>query len=162
MLILLLDKYENCRATTTNLLTNEDALQDLSSYGVISSTSQSTLPTVQIYFCVTMWADIKTKYEWYVGYTKEMTNNGSYSVNHLQKNGKTRNKYPSQPDIHLVEDDQILETEVKGDWITGSRNLTFLLHSENEIVFAFYAGCLTFCLSQAKFLSVSLSRAQSK
>ena len=44
-------------------------------------------------------------------------------------------KYPCQPDINLVEDEQILKTEVKGDWTIGSRNLKFLLHNENKIVF---------------------------
>ena len=48
-----------------------------------------------------------------------MANNGGYIVDHLQRDEKTQNKYWKylcQPDIHLVEDEQILKTEVKGDW----------------------------------------------
>ena len=93
MLILLSDKYEHCHATTANLPTNKDAVQALLSHGVTASTSQSPLPTVQINsLCITMWVDTKTKYEWYVSYVKQMANNGSYIVDHIQRDEKTQNK----------------------------------------------------------------------
>ena len=83
--------------------------------------------------------DEKIKYQWYVGYIKERNADG-YMVDHIERSLMPQNKYwkyPKKADVQLVEDEQILDVEVKGEWTLDSRNHKFILNKEKEILYTF-------------------------
>ena len=93
--------------------------------------------------CVVLWADPdeKLKYQWCVGYIKERNADG-YIVDHFERHPNPQNKYwtyPKKADVQLVEDQQILEVEVNGEWTLDSRNRKFMLNNEKEILYMFKA-----------------------
>ena len=63
-----------------------------------------------------MWADDKGKYRWYVGYlTRDQE--GKLMVDHTAREHCSSSwRCPSEPDVHQVEESQILGIDVKGEW----------------------------------------------
>ena len=83
--------------------------------------------------CILIWQDTNVKYEWYIGYIKDITAAG-YIVDHLHRaisNSDTKWKYPKTEDIQYAEEDQIVSCDVWGDWDISpdSRQRLFTLHN---------------------------------
>ena len=67
--------------------------------------------------CIVVWQNCDSKYEWFIAYVKQMTNNG-YAVDHLYRTVTGVNKkwkYPKTEDIHNAESEQIAKCDVKGE-----------------------------------------------
>ena len=68
--------------------------------------------------CIVIWPDTNAKYEWHIGYIKDIAAVG-YIVDRLHRaisNSDTKWKYPKNKDIQYAEEDQIVCCDVWGDW----------------------------------------------
>ena len=135
--VLLTDDAQQCLATTANLATNDDGMKAL------SSTSNDGITEVNYEVnqcCVVLWAiPEEVNYEWLIGYIKEKSADG-YIIDHLERTPRTQNKYwkyPKKPDLHLIEEEQILGVIIIGEWTPNSRNCKFILNNEKEIIYNF-------------------------
>ena len=125
----------------TTLPKNKDALKILQNTSPNESTyytkHEVKLEAGQI--CVTLWREngIET---WYVGYCVEV-NEKIITVEHIHRTEKDSNlkwKYPTKSDIIPIEDDQILDCEIHGNWnILSNRKSGFILTNHEEIQFKF-------------------------
>ena len=73
-------------------------------------------------------------------HTSKKRSADGYIIDHLERTPRTQNKYwkyPKKPDLHLIEEEQILEVIVIGEWTLDSRNCKFILNNEKEIIYNF-------------------------
>ena len=74
---------------------------------------------------------------WYVGYCIGINNDGTYRIEHIHRTNKNCNlkwRYPSKEDIADVEEDQILDCDIDGDWdVLSNRNNEFSLRNHEFI-----------------------------
>ena len=125
-LIILLDgeKHEST-ATVANLPSNEKVLQSMAINVNPALASTPVVPATPTpddlinTMCVVVWADDDTSYTWYLGYVKGYLD-GKFQVDHLARALKTSDskwKYPSTPDIQLVQQEQIVKCgDIIGEW----------------------------------------------
>ena len=69
--------------------------------------------------CVVVWQNCDSKYEWFIAYVKQMTNDG-YVVDHLHCTVPGVNnkwKYLKTEDIQTAEPEQIVKCDVKGEFL---------------------------------------------
>ena len=133
----LLSGEEDGNSTTVaDLPTNEDVLQALA-----PNKPSKPMITVKVnQLCVTVWTDSTGKYDWYLGYAKEIAEKDAVlTVDHLQKiANKTMWKYPQREENLVVQTEQLLGVEVIGEWDnTGHRSPRFLLKNIDAIEAAF-------------------------
>ena len=117
---------------------NEDALSVLRDYNnndnFVGEDEEIAVEINQL--CVTLWNGEHEKL-WYLGYCKEVKDNGEFLIEHLDRidmNSNLKWKYPQYDDICLVEAEQILEIDIQGEWdVVHDRNMTFTLQN-HEII----------------------------
>ena len=121
-LTILLQNVDDCgsTATTANLPTNSDVLKALAKHNC----ETTFVPAVEDEFtkvnqmCAVLWQE-DGGYQWYLGYVKEVSQNGQLLVDHLARvSSDSKWKYPSHEDVHVQEMDpeQIVPCEIKGKW----------------------------------------------
>ena len=135
--MLLTDDAEQSTATTTNLPTNEDVLKALKTQNTDAITQYNEVAVNRL--VIVMWADDKGQYCWYVGYlTRDQER--KLVADHTEREHHSSNKswrYPSKPDVHHIEESQILGVDVKGEWQYESLYNKFILTNEKEILYTF-------------------------
>ena len=86
--------------------------------------------------CVTLWMEGKGK-QWYIGYCKEVNQDGTFMVDHIHRVNKHSNlvwKFPTQPDACNIDAEQVLKCEIVGEWDCSSdRNMSFTLKNHEFI-----------------------------
>ena len=95
--------------------------------------------------CVTLWVEDASLF-WYIGYCIDIFGSDSkilYKIEHLHRSDPDRIsnlkwKYPTTDDARDVECEQILQSEVNGEWNFSMRNRVFALknHADIGAVFA--------------------------
>ena len=68
--------------------------------------------------CIVIWQDTNAKYEWYIGYTKDIKAAG-YIEDHLHgaiSNSDKKWNYPKTEYIQCAREDQIVSCDVWGGW----------------------------------------------
>ena len=119
------------------LPSNIDALKTLqpSENQVIEDVIDEPLITVN-QICIALWIENGTR-NWYVGYCKEVKENDTYVIEHLERVRRGCNlkwRYPTTEDIQVVEGDQLLDCEINGDWdVLADRNMCFTLQNHKFI-----------------------------
>ena len=102
--------------TVADLPTNEDVDKALKGE-TAKPTNHANLLTVNE-LCIVVWQNCDRKYEWYIAYIKEITNDGCV-VDHLHRVAEGCNnkwKYPSTEDIQTAEAEQIISCSIEGNW----------------------------------------------
>ena len=144
-LTILLENVDDCgsTATTANLPTNSDVLKALTQHTNCETTSVVAVEnefTKVNQMCAVLWQE-NDGYQWYLGYIKEVTSDGTLMVDHLTRTLKTCHskwKYPSREDIQEVSPEQIMKCRVEGDWDlqADTRKRLFSLSNVNTIMCA--------------------------
>ena len=142
LLILLDGEKHESTATVANLPTNEAVLLSLHDMPTLAKSKASEDLLVNT-MCVVVWVDGES-YSWYLGYIKqrcEDRDQDCFEVDHLArvvKSSDTKWKYPSIPDIQIVEQDQIVRFKVKGQWDMDpdNRKRLFIVENHKEIIYA--------------------------
>ena len=144
-LTILLENVDDCgsTATTANLPTNTDVMKALTKHTNRETTSITAVEdefTQVNQMCVVLWQE-DNGYQWYLGYIKEVTSDGSLMVDHLARALKTSHskwKYPSREDIQEVSPEQIMRCKIEGDWDlqADARKRLFSLTNINTIMCA--------------------------
>ena len=72
-----------------------------------------------------------------MGYCKEVKDNDTYVIEHLERVRQGCNlkwRYPTTEDIQVVEGDQLLDCEINGDWdVLPDKNMCFTLQNHKFI-----------------------------
>ena len=141
--LLLEENDHNVTCTIADLPTNKEVITALED-GHVEQSHQSRIPTLKLNeLCVVVWQNCDSKYEWYIAYVKQITDDG-YVVDHLhrvEKNCHNKWKYPSVEDVQTAEKEQIVNCiVVEGNWdITpDTRKRVFTLENRKAIEKAFY------------------------
>ena len=79
-LSILLEDEDVSSCTLADLPTNSDVINALEK-AIIEKPSTSLIVNQ---LCVVVWQNCDSKYEWFIAYVKQMTNNG-YAVDHLYR-----------------------------------------------------------------------------
>ena len=118
--ILLDDENDVSTSTIANLPTNEDVMQSLMVIETDKINEESKISEVTINeMCVAVWQNCDSRYEWYTGYVKNIDKNGIYIIDHLHRvldGSHAKWKYPKQEDVQMVEPEQIVKCDIKGEW----------------------------------------------
>ena len=139
LLILLDGEKHQSTATVANLPTNEAVL--LSLHGKPPLAKSKATENLVNSMCVVVWVD-DGSYSWYLGYIKQhCEDQDSFEVDHLTrviKSSDTKWKYPSTPDIQIVERDQIVKFDIRGQWDMDpdNRKRLFTVENHKEINYA--------------------------
>ena len=103
----------------TSLPTNEDVLRELNKDQRHTKTLAKVPKKHNVNeMCIVMWQDTNAKFEWYIGYIKDITAAG-YILDHLHRaisNSDTKWKYPKTEDIQCAKEVQTVPCDVWGDW----------------------------------------------
>ena len=80
-------------------------------------------------------------YSWFLGYITEQIND-TFVVDHLcrvLRNSDSKWKYPSKGDVQSVQDDQIVDCDIEGDWdmTADSRKRCFTLSNSKTVSYAY-------------------------
>ena len=111
-LCVLLDGLTHC---ITRLPDNRDALSALTGNKQVVDNEEELILQIND-ICVTLWLEGKVK-QWYIGYSKEIADDGTFVVDHIHRVKKDSNlswKFPSHPDICNVDVEQVLK--IVEDW----------------------------------------------
>lgn len=142
--VLLCDETSNsCSATIADLPTNQQVLSKLTNVEIYTAPCSSGHWEIND-ICVVVWF-IDGNYKWYLSYVKEESSD-KVMVDHLYQIDKSMKfwKYPGQPDVCSVFQDQILDIKVEGEWnLLGSRTQRYTLFNEKDILKAFKRFCDT-------------------
>ena len=101
---LLIDDSEQSTATIANLPNNQDVMKFISNFLPHQKTNRIGDITVN-QLCVTVWLNEEDRYEWYIGYVKEIIKE-NYLADHLKREFRSSNKtwkYPTKSDEHVVD-----------------------------------------------------------
>ena len=90
---------------------------------------------------IVVWQNCDSKYEWFIATYPLLANNG-YVVDHLHRTVTRVNnkwKYPKTEDIHTAEPEQIVKSDVKGEWnyTPDTRKRQFFVENTKDIEKAF-------------------------
>lgn len=120
----------------TNLPKNKDALIILRKDDELPATTVNKDKVEVGGICITLWRE-KSELVWYIGYCISVDKNGLMQVEHLHQKDKTSNlkwRYPSKTDLQTVDEDQILDCGIKGNWdVLSNRINEFTLVNHEEI-----------------------------
>ena len=111
-------------------------LKDLKKVSKKSSPSdECTTSNVNVNdMCILAW-DIGTM-TWFLGYVKEIHDDTTFTVEHLERVQKSEDvfwRYPSHDDIEVANVSQILQCAIAGEWDMEARSPTFTLRNAAEI-----------------------------
>ena len=134
---ILLEDEDVSTCTLADFPTNSDVINALEK-GIIEKPS-TILIVNQLGIVVCQNCD--SKYEWFIAYVKQMANNG-YVVDHLHRTVTRVNnkwKYPKTEDIQTLEPEQIVKSDVKGEWnyTPDTRKRQLLVENTKNIEKAF-------------------------
>ena len=136
-LSILLEDEDVSVCTLADLPTNSDVINVLKK----TITEKPSISLIVNQLCVVVWQNCDSKYEWFIAYVKQMTNDG-YVVDHLHRavtgvNNKW--KYPKAEDIQTAEPERIVKCDVKGKWdyTPDTRKRQFLVENIKDIEKAF-------------------------
>ena len=120
-----------------DLLTNSDVINTLEK-AIIEK--PSTILIVNQLGTV-VWQNCDSKYEWFIATYPLLANNG-YVVDHLHRTVTRVNnkwKYPKTEDIQTAEPEQIVKSDVKGEWnyTPDTRKRQFFVENTKDIEKAF-------------------------
>ena len=120
-----------------DLLTNSDVINTLEK-AIIEK--PSTILIVNQLGTV-VWQNCDSKYEWFIATYPLLANNG-YVVDHLHRTVTRVNnkwKYPKAEDIQTAEPEQIVKSDVKGEWnyTPDTRKRQFFVENTKDIEKAF-------------------------
>ena len=85
--------------------------------------------------CVTLWNENGQRI-WYLGYCIENCHDGLYTVEHIHRRSTSSNlkwKYPARNGTSQVDEEQILDCKIDGEWNITDRNNEFTLKNQNNI-----------------------------
>ena len=138
LVILLGDDVHISEATITNLPTNEEVMNVLLNTAM-ENNAASSLSLNEL--CIVVWQNSINKYEWYIGYIKEINAEG-YVIDHMHqaiKSSALHWKYPKTEDIQTAEKEQIVPCKIIGEWDNSSetRKCLFTLKNMKQICTAF-------------------------
>ena len=88
--------------------------------------------------------DTKKRKQWYIGFFLNMNDDGTFRVDHLERDGKLDKRWVRPrggDDIQDAEEVQILPTPVSGDWIFTEDRPIFVLNNEEQIHETFDVVC---------------------
>ena len=126
--------------TVTRLPDNRDALSALRENSEGGCDEELSILQVND-TCVTLWLEGSTK-QWYIGYCKEVNDNGTFEVDHIHRVKSNSNliwKFPFRSDLCNVHPEQVLKCDVVGEWdCSNDRNMTFTLKN-HEIIDSMFA-----------------------
>ena len=116
-----------------DLLTNSDVIN------AIIEKSSTILIVNQL--GIVVWQNCDSKYEWFIATYPLLANNG-YVVDHLHRTVTRVNnkwKYPKTEDIQTAEPEQIVKSDVKGEWsyTPDTRKRQFFVENTKDIEKAF-------------------------
>ena len=102
-----------------------------------ASSQPSASPEVEVNEpCIVIW-DINDKRQWFVGICISDHNDGTYTVEHLERSDPSgdgsRWRYPKRSDIQTVSVIQILPCNIVGSWDMSKRIMTFVLNNFHMI-----------------------------
>ena len=91
--------------------------------------------------CIAVWQNSVNKYDWYIGYIKEINDEG-YVIDHMHqavKGSALHWIYPKLEDIQTTKKEQIVPCKVIGEWDNSSetRKSLFNLKNMKQICTAF-------------------------
>ena len=134
---ILLEDEDVSTCTLADLPTNSDVIHALEK-AIIEK--PSTILIVNP-LGIVVWQNCYNKYEWFIAYVKQMTNSG-YVVDHLHRTVTRVNnkwKYPKTEDIQTAEPEQIVKSDVKGEWnyTPDTRKRQLLVENTKNIEKAF-------------------------
>ena len=120
-----------------DLLTNSDVINTLEK--AIIEKPSAILIVKQLGTVV--WQNCDSKYEWFIATYPLLANNG-YVVDHLHRTVTRVNnkwKYPKTEDIQTAEPEQIVKSDVKGEWnyTPDTRKRQFFVENTKDIEKAF-------------------------
>ena len=120
-----------------DLLTNSDVINVLEK--AIIEKSRTILIVNQL--GIVVWQNCDSKYEWFIATYPLLANNG-YAVDHLHSTVTRVNnkwKYPKTEDIQTAEPEQIVKSDVKGEWnyTPDTRKRQLLVENTKNIEKAF-------------------------
>ena len=120
-----------------DLLTNSDVINALEK--AIIEKSSTILIVNQL--GIVVWQNCDSKYEWFIATYPLLANNG-YVVDHLHRTVTRVNnkwKYPKTEDIQTAEPEQIVKSDVKGEWsyTPDTRKRQFFVENTKDIEKAF-------------------------
>ena len=120
-----------------DLLTNSDVINTLEK--AIIEKSSTILIVNQL--GIVVWQNCDSKYEWFIATYPLLANNGQV-VDHLHRTVTRVNnkwKYPKTEDIQTAEPEQIVKSDVKGEWsyTPGTRKRQFVVENTKDIEKAF-------------------------
>ena len=110
--------YDTICTKVANLPTNQDLLNTLNN---IDSTANDEVAVTCLNtgeMLAIAWKIAKNKYHWYIGYLKEQTDD-FMAIDHLElvtEDSNVQWRYPLSEDIHTVENGQVLQIKVDGEW----------------------------------------------
>lgn len=130
LMILLVEEKHESTATIANLPSNDDVLKSLTPSDYIPPTT--SIQDLTNKMCVVI-CNSNNNCEWYLSM--------SLSVDHLSrslKSSHSKSKYPSKEDIQLIEIDQVVDCDVKGEWdITADiRKRLYTLNNADYIAYS--------------------------
>ena len=116
-----------------DLLTNSDVIN------AIIEKSSTILIVNQL--GIVVWQNCDSKYEWFIA-TYTLLANNAYLVDHLHRTVtrvKNKWKYPKTEDIQTAEPEQIVKSDVKGEWsyTPDTRKRQFFVENTKDIEKAF-------------------------
>ena len=120
-----------------DLLTNSDVINTLEK--AITEKPSAILIVKQLGTVV--WQNCDSKYEWFIATYPLLANNGQV-VDHLHRTVTRVNnkwKYPKTEDIQTAEPEQIVKSDVKGEWnyTPDTRKRQFFVENTKDIEKAF-------------------------
>ena len=80
--------------------------------------------------------DTKNRKEWYIGFFLDKNDDGTFRIDHLERDGKTNSKWirpRGRDDIQDTEEVQVLPIDIVGDWVFTGDRPTFLLDNTEQI-----------------------------
>ena len=80
--------------------------------------------------------DTKNRKEWYIGFFLDKNDDGTFRIDHLERDGKTNSKWirpRGRDEIQDTEEVQILPIDIVGDWVFTGDRPTFLLDNTEQI-----------------------------
>lgn len=140
-LTILLDDDESTTgsATTANLPTNTDVVKSFRNATSAENIPEQSPVTKINDLCVVAWQE-SNGYQWYLGYVKDISQNGQLLVDHLARvSSDSKWKYPSQEDLQEVGPEQIVPCKITGEWdiAANSRKRIFSVTNVKAISYAF-------------------------
>ena len=120
-----------------DLLTNSDVINALEKAIIEKPSTIFIVNQLGIVF----WQNCDSKYEWFIATYPLLANNG-YVVDHLHRTVTRVNnkwKYPKTEDIQTAEPEQIVKSDVKGEWsyTPDTRKRQFVVENTKDIEKAF-------------------------